>query len=90
MCETCINAHIISGYRETEVLVYCNYLCDPIAVPFKVRECSNHMDKNRPTWDQMEELALPIRAARTMKPAGFHLPAPGEREIASETETICE
>lgn len=90
MCETCVNAHILNGYRETEVLVYCNYLMDPILVPFKVRECTNHADKNRPTWEQMEDLALPIREGTTAKTAGFRMPELVKREIASETETLCE
>ncbi len=91
ICETCNNAHILRGYRDTEVLVYCIFNYDQtIPVPFEVRECTKHDDKNRPTWDQMEELAIPIRAAKTMKAAGLHLPEPEKREVASETETACE
>jgi len=70
-CNTCIHAHIIVGYRETETMVYCTYMNDPIVVPFKVRECSNYGDKNRPTWDQMEELALPLKPATARQSPGF-------------------
>ena len=87
VCETCNHAHIMRGYRETEVLVYCMYTCDhPIPVPFKVRECTNHDDKNRPTWEQMKDLALPIREGTTAKSAGFRVSHARVREVASEAE----
>ncbi len=89
-CESCTNAHVIEGYRETEVIVYCMYSYDrPFLVPFKVRECSNYADKNRPTWEQMRDLALPILETSTAKPAGFRFPKQA-REIASESNTITE
>ena len=42
-----------------------------IPVPFKVRDCTSYADKGRPTWDQMEDLALPIRETSTAKTTGF-------------------
>jgi hypothetical protein len=71
-CETCVHAHIVHGYRESETIVACMFSYDhPLMVPFKVRECTNHEHKNRPTWEQMEKLALPIMEATTSKKAGF-------------------
>jgi hypothetical protein len=91
VCETCKNAHIMRGYRETEVIVYCMYAFDqPIPVPFKVRECTNHDDKNRPTWEQMKDLALPIMETTTSKRAGFGLPAKQETEVASDCNIVTE
>jgi hypothetical protein len=52
-------------------------------VPFKVRECSNYGDRNKPTWEQMKDLALPIRAATSGKTTGFKLPKPAA-EVAAE------
>ena len=41
-------------------------------VPFKVYDCSSYLDRNRPTWKQMEELAIDILPLTSSKPAGFH------------------
>ena len=72
LCDTCIRAHIVQGYRESETIVTCMVSYSrPLLVPFKVHECTFHLDKNRPTWEQMEELALAINSAPTLKPAGF-------------------
>jgi len=91
-CDSCNNAHIIRGYRESEVLVFCNYTYEqPIAVPFKVYECSNYQDKNRPGWEQMEKLAITVNPSSTLKPAGFRTAANekrDEQEAASETEIL--
>jgi len=42
-----------------------------LVVPFKVRECSNFTDKNRPTWEQMQDLAIEIQPVSFVKAAGF-------------------
>jgi hypothetical protein len=72
-------------------MVYCNYVWEQaIAIPFKVRDCSNYADKNRPSWKQMEDLALPIRETSTAKTTGFQLPIllpdEEEEEVAAEVE----
>jgi hypothetical protein len=69
-CKTCRNAHIMTGYRESELVTMCNEVHPNIVVPFTVYECSGYYDKNRPTWKQMEELAIDVATA-PMKPAGF-------------------
>lgn len=53
-----------------------------MVVPFKVRECSNYSDKARPTWDQMNDLAIEIRPAPTMKSAGFRTGEDPKEEVA--------
>lgn len=73
-CETCANAQILRGFRESEMLVLCTYTFDrPLQVPFKVSECTMHSDKNRPSYEQMEKLAIEVRNSSTCKPAGFTL-----------------
>ena len=72
------------GFRESEELTYCNFATDLIMVPFKVRDCSNYSDKSRPTWDQMQDLAIEIRATSTLKPAGFFAEPEPESEVAEE------
>ena len=69
-CATCEHSHILRGFRESEEVTYC-YYARLMVVPFKVRDCSNYSDKTRPSWEQMEELAIEIRPAPTLKAAGF-------------------
>lgn len=71
LCRTCRWAHIMSGYRESEMLVVCTDLSPNIAVPFTVSECTSYNDKNRPDWDQMEKLAIDVLPASSGKPTGF-------------------
>ena len=77
------------GFRESELLVYCNYPTPSIVVPFKLTECTNHYDKNRPSWKQMEELAIYVSPGRS-KPAGFSTIGPSNQENLPEPETINE
>ena len=74
--------------------MYCGFTYEQlIAIPFKVRDCSNYHDKNRPTWEQMRKLAIQIDSATTLKPAGFRIGLDDEddtddEEVAATTETI--
>lgn len=71
-CASCLHAHIVRGFRESEELAYCTVTYGPaLVVPFKVYECSSYLDRNRPTWKQMEELAIDILPISSAKPAGF-------------------
>ena len=89
LCESCAHAHIISGYRETEALVFCNFAWEQvIPVPFKVRECSNYTDRNRPSWEEMKDLALQIEPSSSLKPVGFRVAKGRVREEPSTTETM--
>ena len=40
VCESCCYAQIMRGYRESELLVYCNFPTPSMIVPFKLTECS--------------------------------------------------
>jgi hypothetical protein len=51
-----------------------------IPVPFKVRECSNYADKNRPDWEQMEKLAIDILPISSAKTAGFRVACETDEE----------
>ena len=54
--------------------MYCTFSYDRLlVVPFKVYECSSYMDRTRPTWKQMEDLAIDILplSSTSAKPAGF-------------------
>ncbi len=72
LCLSCSNGHTIEGYRESEAIQICTY-DRSMTIPFRVKSCSNHHDKNKPTWLQMQKLAIPVDARRTFKPVGFLL-----------------
>ncbi|MGC2621474.1 MAG: hypothetical protein WA414_20695 [Acidobacteriaceae bacterium] len=89
LCRACSHAHIMHGYRESELLVVCTSTYPDFPVPFIVRECSRYNDKNRPDWDQMEKLAIEVTAPITFaKKVGFGSPpakgAEADREAIND------
>jgi hypothetical protein len=70
-CDTCVNARIIQGYAESEKIVFCNSLWDPIRIPFSVRQCSAYEDKRLPDIEDLEEIAWQLRSKSAGKRAGF-------------------
>ena len=91
-CDSCRYAQGIYGYRESEALVFCIYSYDtPLAIPFKVRECTKYEDRNRPDWEQMEKLAIAVNPTPTLKPAGFRIAREGEdagAQVAADSENF--
>ncbi|MBT9332704.1 hypothetical protein [Paracidobacterium acidisoli] len=90
LCGTCLSAQIITGYRESEMLVICTDVHPNIALPFKVYECSAYGDKNRPDWDQMEKLAIDVRPSASLKPVGFKVRTSVTTADKTETEVSAE
>jgi len=84
-CASCVHAHILRGFRESEEVTYCTY-DRPLVVPFKVYECSSYTDRNRPTWKQMEDLAIDILPLSSSKSAGFRMQPASEEDAAEELE----
>jgi len=82
LCSTCSHAHCVEGYRESEVIVLCTFASYNNALPitFKVRSCSNHEDRSRPTWSEMKKLAVEITPPVRFKTAGF-LTVPHKVEV---------
>ena len=76
------------GFCDSEVMVYCDYAYPMLRVPFKVRECTNHLDKSRPTWKQMEDLAIEIRPSVSFKPIGFQTTADSDTEDVTDDEDV--
>lgn len=70
LCAKCSYGHVVEGYRESEAIQMCTYDRGMI-ITFNVKSCSNHYDKNRPTWKQMEQLAIPVEAKKSYKNVGF-------------------
>lgn len=70
LCRTCSCAHIMRGYKESEMVTICNDVHPNIRVPFAIYECSGYHDKNKPTWQQMQKLAIHVSPGNP-KPLGF-------------------
>lgn len=60
----------MTGYRESEQVIMCERVHPNMVVPFLIYECTGYYDKNRPTWQQMKDLALDVTPA-PLKPVGF-------------------
>jgi hypothetical protein len=70
LCHACYWAHIQKGFRESEETVFCCFSRFR-AVPFKVAECTDFSNKNLPTREQMENIALIIPTRPARKAGGF-------------------
>jgi hypothetical protein len=88
LCRNCTWAQIMTGYRESDLLVICTNASPNLVVPFTVMECSEFSDKLRPDWEQMEKLAIDIQPVRlSKKTRGFNFPgpsAPGKEAVREE------
>jgi hypothetical protein len=75
LCKSCRNGQYVTGYRESDVLVFCTLSNPSFRLPFVVHECSDFEDKHKPDWEQMEKLAIQIQPVRVSKKTrGFHSP----------------
>ncbi len=64
LCNSCTWGQIMTGYRESDLLVICTNVSPNFVVPFTVCECSGFSDKFKPTWEQMTKLALEVDPVR--------------------------
>jgi len=73
LCRTCYWAHAQKGFRESEEAIFCMF--GPMRkVPFRVRDCTDYMNRTLPTRDQMEKIALIIPTELARKNLGFSGP----------------
>lgn len=86
LCESCANAHIERGYRESETLVFCQATYPEHRVRFRVRECSSHTEKQKQTLWQMQKVAW-ILDERAGRKVGF-VPAADLDKAGGEVELI--
>jgi hypothetical protein len=84
-CDTCINARIVKGYAESERITICDLAYRSLVIPFKVRECSDYVDRRLPEFDQMEKIALDLSWVKSSRPAGFRNSAECENGSPEET-----
>jgi len=75
LCETCVFAHLMRGFRESEMLVICTAHEPAYRVPFSIRECTVYRDKTRPSRWELEKIALNVTPRDPKRPAGFVPPA---------------
>jgi hypothetical protein len=81
-CDTCVYARIIRGYSESEKITLCDRIFQAVHIPFRVRECSDYVDKRLPCIEDLEEIAWQLRSKSAGKRAGFV----GMAEPVSELE----
>lgn len=80
LCETCVNAQIARGYRESEEMVICRFTYPNRRVSFRVRLCSGYTEIKRQSLKQMEEIALTVMAKGTKRRTGFVRPGASDAE----------
>lgn len=84
LCLSCTHVHMQRGFRQNEEVTFCMYGYEgPRIVPFKVRECTSFVNKNAPTYEQMEKLAIIVEPRRM---AGFQREQ--QREESPEPEIV--
>jgi hypothetical protein len=85
LCETCERAHIVKGYRQSEIVVVCRATYEPqMRITFPVRECSSYVEHGRKNLADMDEIAWTLVPRGPKRAAGFFSPATStgdEREI---------
>jgi hypothetical protein len=64
LCKRCSWGQFMTGYRDSDVLVICTNATPNFTVPFPVQLCSEFSDRNRPTVDQMNRLAIRANQVR--------------------------
>ena len=70
LCRTCYWAHVQRGYRESEETIFCCF--GPLRrMQFKVRDCTDYLNRTLPTRKQMEEIALIIPTSPKRRIGGF-------------------
>ena len=85
LCRTCYWAHAQKGFRESEEAIFCMF--GPMRkVPFRVRNCTDYMNRKLPTRDQMEKIALIIPTEPVRKKLGFS--RVGSSHISEEEDLI--
>jgi hypothetical protein len=66
-----VYARIIRGYSESEKITLCDRIFQAIHIPFRVRECSDYLDKRLPCVEDLEDIAWVLRSKSAGKRAGF-------------------
>jgi hypothetical protein len=90
LCDSCYWAHIMRGYRESELVVTCQRLDPNGRVPFPVRECTEYRNKNHPTRYDMEQIAWILLTKKIDRKVGFVNQAEFRKIFGDDVEIIPE
>jgi len=72
LCKRCSWGQFVTGYRESDLLVICTNASPNFRVPFAVYDCNEFSDRHKPTWEQMDKLAIEVAPVRVSSPTkGF-------------------
>ncbi len=74
LCASCTSAHIMTGYKESEAITMCSGVHPNIVVPFRIYECTGYYDKNKPSYREMQKLAIHVSPDNAKK-VGFKVGA---------------
>jgi hypothetical protein len=89
LCTSCSWAHIVTGFRESELVVICTEVNPNFCLPFQVMECSRYLDRNRPDYQTMTKLAISVEPSSSLKPVGFRAKlAPVESDEEEDVDYI--
>ena len=83
LCYSCGNAVVVKGFRDGDVLVYCERLYPAQRISFLVQECSAYCNKILLSKYEMEKLAWNIETQKINRQTGFIKPT---RETIRVTE----
>jgi hypothetical protein len=87
LCESCTQAHIVRGFRESELVVVCQATYPERRVTFAVRECSRYVSMTSHTLVEMQKIAWPL-TPRNPRQAGFVAPSHDDDKDDSEIELV--
>jgi hypothetical protein len=89
LCKTCTSALVFTGYRESEQMTMCTWVHPNIVLPFTVNTCTGYYDKNRPSYKQMQDLAIDVTPT-PLKPVGFKVGVGFHEAATVKTRVIVE
>jgi hypothetical protein len=84
LCEACSNAHIATGFSESQILVVCQAIAPNRRVEFKVRDCTNYLEIKRESLYDMKQIAWVLLPREGKRKAGFVPAKELEKESAIE------
>jgi hypothetical protein len=80
LCETCTQALITRGYRESDEVVVCQATYPDRRVKFPVRECTRFTGKTGQTLREMQQIAWVLAPRGSKRHAGFFTPEESSTE----------
>lgn len=85
LCDTCSNGIVLRGPADSEELVYCSEMQQP--VPMRVTECNRYIDRTRPPLWAMKEIAWVLQADSRRQKIGF-VSAKEWRKLNNDEELV--